>query len=173
MSLVSELNSVADDLKTCYDNLKNILVSKYVEFSSSDKLLDLINKIGELKIQTSIPIAGTDNLLYQYSDEVTNTTTSEKLMCEYLHEGSDGTLKLSISLRGIANYYNYAVIRITRNGNKTIYTTLENTKNTYTNYSCNIDVLKDDKISVHIKSGTNGYAGDAKNLKITCDYLII
>lgn len=45
MSLVSELNSVADELIECRTNLKNSLISKGVSCSDTDKMSTLVGKV--------------------------------------------------------------------------------------------------------------------------------
>ena len=47
MSLVSELNSVADELVECHTNLKNNLIAKGIECSEDDKLTVLVSKTFE------------------------------------------------------------------------------------------------------------------------------
>ena len=45
MSLVSELNNIADELVECHTNLKNNLIAKGVECSEEDKMSSLIDKV--------------------------------------------------------------------------------------------------------------------------------
>ena len=47
-SLVDETSNIKNELKTCHSNLKNNLIEKGVEIASNSKLLDLINKIGNI-----------------------------------------------------------------------------------------------------------------------------
>jgi hypothetical protein len=47
--LVDETTNIKNELKTCYANLKNNLVNKKIQVNNNDKILDLINKIPDIK----------------------------------------------------------------------------------------------------------------------------
>lgn len=49
-SLVDETTNIKDELVTCYTNLKNNLVDKGVEVLPSDKMLILIDKVGDIPL---------------------------------------------------------------------------------------------------------------------------
>lgn len=49
MSLVSELNNIADELVECHTNLKNTLIAKGVECSDADKMSSLVNKVENIE----------------------------------------------------------------------------------------------------------------------------
>ena len=60
--LVDETTNIKDELVTCHTNLKNNLITKGVECSDADKLLSLVNKVGE----TSMAIVeSSDNVLME------------------------------------------------------------------------------------------------------------
>lgn len=48
--LVDETTNIKNELKTCHANLKNNLIEKSIECSSTDKLLSLVNKVGEIEL---------------------------------------------------------------------------------------------------------------------------
>ena len=47
--LVDETTNIKNELITCHANLKNNLIEKSIECSSTDKLLSLVNKVGEIR----------------------------------------------------------------------------------------------------------------------------
>lgn len=49
-NLVDETTNIKNELKTCHANLKNNLIEKSIECSSTDKLLSLVNKVGEIEL---------------------------------------------------------------------------------------------------------------------------
>ena len=48
--LVNETTNIKNELKTCHTNLKSNLIEKGVECSDTDKLLSLVDKVGEIKL---------------------------------------------------------------------------------------------------------------------------
>lgn len=48
--LVDETTNIKNELKTCHANLKNNLIEKGIECSDTDKLLSLVNKVGEIEL---------------------------------------------------------------------------------------------------------------------------
>ncbi len=48
--LVDETTNIKNELKTCHTNLKNNLIEKGIECSDTDKLLSLVNKVGEIEL---------------------------------------------------------------------------------------------------------------------------
>lgn len=48
--LADETTNIKNELKTCHANLKNNLIEKSIECSSTDKLLSLVNKVGEIEL---------------------------------------------------------------------------------------------------------------------------
>lgn len=61
--LVDETTNIKDELVTCYTDLKNNLITKGVECSDADKLLSLVNKVGE--ISTAVTVESSDNVLME------------------------------------------------------------------------------------------------------------
>ena len=61
--LVNETTNIKDELVTCHTNLKNNLITKGVECSDADKLLSLVNKVGE--ISTAVIVEPSDNVLME------------------------------------------------------------------------------------------------------------
>ena len=61
--LVDETTNIKNELKTCHTNLKNNLIAKGVECSDADKLLSLVNKVGE--ISTAVTVESSDNVLME------------------------------------------------------------------------------------------------------------
>lgn len=70
-NLVDETTNIKDELKTCHTNLKNNLITKGVECSDTDKLLSLVNKVGE--ISTAI-VESSDNVLMELGSLVKYVT---------------------------------------------------------------------------------------------------
>lgn len=48
--LVDETTNIKNELKTCHTNLKSNLMKKGVECSDTDKLLNLVGKVGEIEL---------------------------------------------------------------------------------------------------------------------------
>lgn len=69
--LVDETTNIKDELVTCHTNLKNNLITKGVECSDADKLLSLVNKVGE--ISTAI-VESSDNVLMELGSLVKYVT---------------------------------------------------------------------------------------------------
>ena len=66
-SLVDETSSIKDELIECHTNLKNNLIAKGVECSDTDKILSLIDKVGD--INTVATIAPSDNIIFNNSNQ--------------------------------------------------------------------------------------------------------
>lgn len=49
-NLVDETTNIKNELLVCYTDLKNNLIEKGVDCNSSDKLLSLANKVGEIEL---------------------------------------------------------------------------------------------------------------------------
>ena len=49
-SLVDETSNIKNELVNCYDNLKTNLIAKDVEVLPTDKILNLINKVGNMEL---------------------------------------------------------------------------------------------------------------------------
>lgn len=79
MSLVSELNSVADELVECHTNLKNNLIEKGVEVSSGDKLRGLVDKIEN--ISTTKNVVASDNVFYSCGTPFSCSISGGKRLC--------------------------------------------------------------------------------------------
>ena len=60
--LVNETTNIKDELVTCHTNLKNNLITKGVECSDADKLLSLVNKVGEISMAI---VESSDNVLME------------------------------------------------------------------------------------------------------------
>ena len=172
-SLVNETTNIKNELKTCHTNLKDNLISKGVTILNSDKMINLSDKIKLLRVISNIPTGGESNLLYQYTNTFTHKGDIEGKMCEFTYTGNNGTVRLSTEIRSYASkYITDVIIRITRNGNSFIVNTLTRKGTSYTLYSCDIDVLDGDIISVGVKTEPY-YECNVTNLKITYDYLIL
>ena len=81
MSLVSELNNIADELVECHTNLKNNLIAKGVECSDTDKMSSLIDKVDKLDY-----IEGLKNYPSWYINKtisnITNSSSNSHISCE-------------------------------------------------------------------------------------------
>ena len=173
-SLVDETSNIKNELVECHTNLVNNLNAKGVKVSSFDKLNTLIDKIETLKVISSIPVAGTDVLLYTDSNEVKYQTASYLKAHEYLYTGDNGVLRLSIDLKGHSGAgITSASINITRGGTITTLHTFETQASSYSTFTYNANVLSGDIITIKIKSNSQIYTCYSKNFKITCDYLIL
>lgn len=70
--LVDETTTIKNNLNTCHKNLKNNLITKGVECSDADKLLSLVNKVGE--ISTAVTVESSDNVLMELGSLVGSAT---------------------------------------------------------------------------------------------------
>ena len=87
-TLSNEINNVKDKIVKCHTDLKNNLIEKGVEVSDSDKMSDLVEKVGDIR--------------------TINAITKIK---GYLYEGSHivtGAMSTCYST-GVANYKNYII----------------------------------------------------------------
>lgn len=79
--LVTETTTIKNNLVSCHTNLKNNLTKKGVQCSSTDKLLSLANKVGEIELgkkwasgtatMTEISLGGTVNGTNAYGNFIT------------------------------------------------------------------------------------------------------
>ena len=72
--LVDETTKIKNELKTCHTNLKNNLIDKGVDCNSSDKLLSLANKVGEIElgkkwVSGSTSSSGNRTLFRKWNDD--------------------------------------------------------------------------------------------------------
>ena len=72
--LVDETTKIKNELKTCHANLKNNLIEKGVDCNSSDKLLSLANKVGEIElgkkwVSGSTSSSGNRTLFRKWNDD--------------------------------------------------------------------------------------------------------
>ena len=72
--LVDETTNIKNELKTCHTNLKNNLIDKGVDCNSSDKLLSLANKVGEIElgkkwVSGSTSSSGNRTLFRKWNDD--------------------------------------------------------------------------------------------------------
>ena len=77
MSLVSELNNIADELVECHTNLKNNLIVKGVECSDNDKMSNLIDKVANIELGKKWASGST-------TTTITNSTSSTTTICSAL-----------------------------------------------------------------------------------------
>ena len=97
MSLVSELNNIADELVECHTNLKNALIAKGVECSDTDKMSSLIDEVIYMK---TINFGYGDMLTLCNSSFSTPLGDSSKLSDAYYH-----TFTINENLRKNINTY--------------------------------------------------------------------
>lgn len=109
-NLIDETTNIKNELKTCYTNLKNNLVSKGVVVASSDKISNLINKTSSLYNIQNV-VAGTKLRLLDDStvyggviDEKINTLTynlqdaqSLRLSCYIKYYNASGTITFKVN----------------------------------------------------------------------------
>lgn len=154
--------------------LKNALIEKGVECSENDNLSSLIDEVNLLKVVSDTPVAGKTVLLYENLPQIITSSTSYRQAWEYLYEGSDGTLTVSFEEGSQStSYLGIYLIRITRNGSDMDVKTYTGTGSEYKTCYFDIDVCKNDKISIWFKSNSNGRYVYIKSLRITHDYVIL
>ena len=77
-SLVDETSNIKNELKSCYVNLKKNLIEKGVNVSSSDKMPNLISKVGSIETAPTYT-AGDNKLLYYMDNRQTNIAMTVKV----------------------------------------------------------------------------------------------
>ena len=79
-NLVNEITNIKNELVTCYANLKNNLTEKGVDCNSSDKLLSLANKVGEIELGKKW---ASGSFTFDYNNRITNTK-SFSINCDFV-----------------------------------------------------------------------------------------
>ena len=103
---VSEINNIKDDILLCYETIKKVLSEKGVEIEDEDKLLDMINKINEMKTG----IEGADKLppWYQIIEKIEDIWINGSRMITERHGLISGTVDDKIyCIGGYINNINY------------------------------------------------------------------
>ena len=117
MSLVGELNNIADELVECYANLKNNLIAKGVECNEDDKMSSLIEKTNSSLYAVSITGVG-DNY-YLKRDKTRYTIVGTNTLISTYEFNLSGDFRISASFQ---EYYSSGggryLAELYRNGQK-------------------------------------------------------
>lgn len=172
MSLVSELNNIADELVECHTNFKDILIKRGVNISNSDRLPNLVEKIKSLKVLTDTPIPSDDIVLYTDATQVGNSSMTDKKAYEYSYNGKSGDLRISVYIKA-GSYAVACSVKTTRGGTtNTVATFSAPQSQTFTRHSIDFPVLEGDVISFWFKSNTLPNNAYSKDFSITCNYAV-
>ena len=165
MSLVSELNNIADELVECHANLKNNLIAKGVECSEDDKMSSLIDKVEDIK--TFEYASYYEKILYEDSTSFSSTSNKEILAHEYTFGIDCGAKATVYGWTANTTSFGYIYIKHYRGNTliKEVSLIIKSNRAALT-YSTD-DILKGDKIQSYLlwtERGTS-YIGD---FKISC-----
>ena len=170
-SLVDETTNIKNELIECHGNLKNILISKYVECTDNDKLSSLIAKIPTLKVQTNVPIPGTAIQLYYRPNE--KSANKETIVDTFEYSGIEGSIKMQFQLQGANANGTYGYVKIERGGVIVYDETVTVKSSSYVKCSLDLDVKNGDIITLSQKHSQGSYYCYTKEVLISCDYLVV
>ena len=171
MSLVSELNNIADELVKCHSSLKNNLIAKGVECSDSDKMSNLIDKVDNMVSFAKVSIGEGKYILYQIPQMTIDTygTSRWDVLIDYfsLFEG-ELQLRCKTSNLNATRFIKYEVYNV-EGVLKSSEEILLGKSNTGKEQSLYIkDIKPSDQIKILFQQGTMG-SGTLSYVKLTCD----
>ena len=139
-SLVDETTNIKDELVECYTNLKNNLIKKGVECSDSDKMPNLIDKVKDASLSSTI----SDNILFSWEDE--RRIDAIKTDFDTLYPVYSipccfkGSCRLDFKFKGNSSgdYY-YAIVKLIRGGEEIYVSERFKTNYVYLNVVLDVD----------------------------------
>ena len=139
-SLVDETTNIKDELVECYTNLKNNLIKKGVECSDSDKMPNLIDKVKDASLSSTI----SDNILFSWENEkridATETDHDTLYPVNSIPCCFKGACQLDFKFKGNSSgSYYYAIVKLIRNGEEIYVSESFKTNNTSLNVVLDID----------------------------------
>ena len=96
-SLVDETSNIKDELVECHTNLKNNLIVKGVECSDNDKMSNLIDKIEDIPISTTL-IASENPIFSDYNVQRTVSTGTKRLEIFSYRSTFIGSVRFSMTV---------------------------------------------------------------------------
>lgn len=92
-NLINETTNIKNELVTCHSNLKSTLIAKGIECSDSDRILNLVDKVNNIKGFKVIP--GDTFSIPGFVSKSNNTTTSMNVVNDFSIT-MGGNLRLSL-----------------------------------------------------------------------------
>lgn len=152
-NLVNESTNIKNELIACYNNLKNNLISKGVQYSESDKLFDMVEKVGAIEAGGKW---ANGSFTIDYNNRITSTK-SFTINCDFTPRMFFVRLNTVYCAREVTkNVFISNLFSTTINEDTTYYITLRVSNISSTNFT--ISVEKNYANATNLRDGLTWYA---------------